>query len=129
MQILKEMMEEIKISNLGDTVKMYEKKLNRLRAKADKMLAEGTLGPNLTRGYALPQVQSTEDGKSVPNFIPLFDEAMRRMDAAKRALGLVNKLPPGESRTMHKRRVMGNLNRIRTLVYDIQMKLGIGDEE
>ena len=45
-----------------------------------------------------------------------FDEAAKRLDAARRGLGLVNKLPAGQERTENRRRIMGNLNRLRALV-------------
>lgn len=40
-------------------------------------------------------------------------ELSKRMEAARRALGLTNKLQAGVPRTMHRKRIMGNLNSIR----------------
>lgn len=47
------------------------------------------------------------------NLDSLFDETARMLDAAKRGLGLTNKLGDSASRTRFRSRVMGNLNRIR----------------
>lgn len=52
----------------------------------------------------------------------MFDEATRRLDAAKRGLGLSNKLPP-EERRANKSRIMGNMNRLRALIYQILKKV------
>lgn len=46
----------------------------------------------------------------------MLDMAIERMNAAKRALGLVNKLEPGETRARHASRVMSNLNTLRAQV-------------
>lgn len=43
-------------------------------------------------------------------------ELSKRFDAAKRGLGIVNKLPNGPQKTMHARRVMINLNQIRAML-------------
>lgn len=123
--ILPELVELIKIEKLGEAIVSYDKKLKRLKINADKMIAEGVLDFNM------PNVKTVDkdSGKEVPNLDAIFGEANKRLEAARRALGLVNKLPQGESRTMHKRRIMGNLNRIRALVYDLQLKLGLEDHD
>lgn len=46
----------------------------------------------------------------------MFEEAVKRLDAARRGLGLTNKLPPGPQRQQHRARILGNLNRLRALV-------------
>lgn len=62
-------------------------------------------------------VEGVTDLTSAPNDIMgLFDEASKRLDAAKRGLGLTNRLPQGEERSQHRSRIMGNLNRIRALL-------------
>lgn len=43
-------------------------------------------------------------------------ELTKRMEAARRGLGLVNKFPAGPSRTEHRKRIMGNLNTIRAML-------------
>lgn len=55
-----------------------------------------------------------------------FDEAAKRLDAAKRGLGLVNKLPPGDQRTENRRRIMANLNRLRALIARIAKEADAG---
>lgn len=46
----------------------------------------------------------------------MFTDAVRRLEAARKGLGLTNKLPPGPSRQQHRARILGNLNRLRALV-------------
>lgn len=43
-------------------------------------------------------------------------ELTKRMEAARRGLGLVNKFPAGPARTEHRKRIMGNLNTIRAML-------------
>ena len=45
--------------------------------------------------------------------LSLFMEMQKRFEAAKRALGLVNKLKDSPSRTRNRSRIMSNLNKIR----------------
>jgi len=42
-----------------------------------------------------------------------MDAVMKQLDAARRGLGLVNKLGDSPSRTTNRSRIMGNLNKIR----------------
>lgn len=53
----------------------------------------------------------------------LFDEASKRLQIAKRALGLANKLSKPEERTHHKKVVIGILNRLRALVNRLTINL------
>lgn len=53
-----------------------------------------------------------------------MDQVMKQMEAAKRGLGLVNKLGDGPSRTRNRSRIMGNMNRIRANVRRIEKMLG-----
>lgn len=57
----------------------------------------------------------TDLGVPANDLVAAFDEAEKRLGAAKRGLGLVNKLPPGEERSENRRRIMANLNRLRAL--------------
>lgn len=52
-----------------------------------------------------------------------MDQVMKQMDAAKRGLGLVNKLSDSPSRTKNRSRVMGNMNRIRGNIRRIEKML------
>lgn len=52
-----------------------------------------------------------------------IDEAIKRLMAAKRALGLVNKLPDSASRTTNRSRIMGNLNKLNALVNRMAKKI------
>ncbi len=58
-----------------------------------------------------------------PDLDTAMDQLAKRLEAARRGLGLTNKLPPGDSRIMHRRKIMGNLNKIRSLFNFIQKKL------
>ena len=53
----------------------------------------------------------------------IFDEASRRLQVAKKALGLANKLSKPEERSHHKKVVIGILNRLRALVNRLTTKL------
>jgi len=52
-----------------------------------------------------------------------MDQVMKQMEAAKRGLGLVNKLGDSPSRTKNRSRIMGNMNRIRANVRRIEKML------
>lgn len=52
-----------------------------------------------------------------------LDVAIERMAAAKKALGIVNKLQPGDFRAKHASRVLSNLNKIRGLVRRLEQKI------
>lgn len=58
-----------------------------------------------------------------PDLDTAMDQLAKRLEAARRGLGLPNKLPPGDSRVLHRRKIMGNLNKIRSLFNFIQKKL------
>lgn len=58
----------------------------------------------------------TDLGTSANDLAAAFDEASKRFEAARRGFGLVNKLPAGPERTEHRKRILGNLNRLRALV-------------
>lgn len=53
----------------------------------------------------------------------IFDEASKRLQVAKRALGLANRLSKPEERAHHKKVVIGILNRLRALVNRLTAKL------
>jgi hypothetical protein len=54
-----------------------------------------------------------ESADSVAFLASMIEQISARFDAAKRGLGLVNKLTPGQSKRKHASRVMINLNTIR----------------
>lgn len=58
-----------------------------------------------------------------------LEEIEHRFAAARRGLGLVNKLPNGESKTFHRKRIMGNLNRIRVLLAQVQAAVARQEQE
>lgn len=53
-----------------------------------------------------------------------FMEVERRFAAARKALGIANRLPSPEDRRKHKSRIMGMLNQLRAAIADIQRELG-----
>ena len=69
-------------------------------------------------------VENTGNDLSVSTLDSL-DEISKRFDAAKRGLGLVNKLSPGPSKKKHASRILGNLNRIRGLLRRVENQLAL----
>jgi len=61
----------------------------------------------------VPPPGSVEADGSMEEVMDAMDTVMKQMDAARRGLGLVNKLADSPSRTKNRSRVMGNMNRIR----------------
>lgn len=57
----------------------------------------------------------------------MFDETSKMLDAARRGLGLTNKLKDSALRTTARSRIMGNLNRIRAKLSRITKALGSYD--
>jgi len=53
-----------------------------------------------------------------------METVMKQMDAAKRAMQILNKMADSPSRTRNKSRVMGNLNKIRGSLQRIQKMMG-----
>ena len=49
-----------------------------------------------------------------------LDQAIARLDAAKRALGIANRLTNPESRAKHRGRIMGMLNALRASLWRLQ---------
>lgn len=106
---LKEMMDDVKLVNARDALIKFEPVMEALKKKIDskKTLVEGVLD--------LPD--------SGGNIEADFAEATKRLEAARRALQLVNKLPAGPSRGEHSKRIFKNMNQIRGLVMRIQRAL------
>ena len=74
--------------------------------------------------------EGVTDLNSAPgDFIGMFDEAIKRLEAAKRGIGITNKLPPGEERIFHRHKIMGNLNRIRGLLTRIMKNADSNDAD
>jgi len=71
------------------------------------LLHEGVL--NATRCLVALSERLNFDSKDI-------EQAVKMLDAAKRGLGFVNKLPAGTEKVKHAQRVMGNLNKIRGFV-------------
>ncbi len=75
-------------------------------------------------GNKMPRPGQVDTGGSIEEVLSAMEQVTKQMDAAKRGLGLVNKLPPGESRGTNASRIMGNMNRIRANVRRIEKMLG-----
>jgi len=71
----------------------------------------------------MPMPGQVQGGGSMEEVIAGMEQVMQQMDAAKRGLGLVNKLADGPSRTKNRSRIMGNMNRIRANVRRIEKML------
>lgn len=54
-----------------------------------------------------------------------MEDVSKRFEAARRGLGLVNKLQAGPSKKKHGARVLGNLNRIRGLLRRLEKQLAV----
>lgn len=52
-----------------------------------------------------------------------YDIAISRLQAAKRAIGILNRFPPGPYKKKHASRIFTNLNHLRRLVIRIQNQL------
>ena len=53
------------------------------------------------------------DYPSADNIMGAMETVMKQMEAARRAMAIINKMADSPSRTKNRSRVMGNLNRIR----------------
>ena len=52
-----------------------------------------------------------------------LNDLSNRFDAAKRGLGIVNRLSAGQTKLKHTQRVMSNLSRIRTDIANLEKKI------
>lgn len=71
----------------------------------------------------MPAPGGVEGGGDMEEIMAGMDQVMKQMDAAKRGLGIVNKLGDSPSRTRNRSRVMGNMNRIRGNLQRIEKML------
>ena len=72
-----------------------------------------------------------EDALALPAHLTLpemLDEAYRRFQAARRALGLSNKLSDPSQRKQHRSKIMKAINGLRTLLGEISKELGYDKE-
>lgn len=66
------------------------------------------------------------EGMTKDDFFEIGDmlqDALNKYSAAKRGLGIANKLQDPADRAVHRSRIMGNMNRLRALVRRIEQKL------
>lgn len=66
------------------------------------------------------------EGMTAKQFYEIGDmlqDALNKYSAAKRGLGIANKLTNPAEKAMHRSRIMGNMNRLRTLVSKIEQML------
>lgn len=71
----------------------------------------------------MPAPGKVEGGNTMDDVMAAMDTVMQQMEAAKRGLGLVNKLADSPARTTNRSRVMGNMNRIRANIRRIEKML------
>ena len=99
-----------------------EKEFLELQEKANKLLdklniiverfdTDNDFGK--TREMPPPPGEVEPSGSNMEDIVAAMDTVIRQLEAAKKGLGLVNKLPDSPSRTINRSRVMKNLNRIR----------------
>ncbi len=74
--------------------------------------------------YLPPRPGQAEPSSSEENDVLVaMDRVIRQMEAAKRALGLSNRLGDGPSRTKNRSRILGNMNKIRANLRRIEKML------
>lgn len=84
---------------------------------ADDGVVNDPAAPMPRPGQVAPEAGNMEEVMSA------MDQVMKQMEAAKRGLGLVNKLGDSPSRTRNRSRIMSNMNRIRANVRRIEKML------
>lgn len=93
---------------------------------ANRLAGEETPAPmgDMPAAERMPAPGGVEaGGGSMEEVMTAMEQVMKQMEAARRGLGLVNKLPDSPSRTRNRSRVMGNMNRIRANVRRIEKML------
>ncbi len=83
---------------------------NRIENAATPRGAMGTGDSNMMGSYGPGKVPV---GNNMDEILDGLERTSTQLMAAKRGLGLVNKLAPGKSRGEHASRIMGHLNRVR----------------
>lgn len=101
------------MENLGKELEEMETEISSLKEKAEK-LKEGNDPMAFSKGD-----QSVGE---------LFDEAQKRMNTAKWAFGLTNKLKDPEDRKKHRRNFMIVMNKLRALINKLIKKLTVEDD-
>lgn len=109
-QILEEREFQKEMEGYGIELDVMENDLKKLREKA-KQLNEGPT--------------DFSDDMSVGE---IFDEAQKRMNTARWAFGLTNKLKDPEDRKKHRRNFMIVMNKLRALINKLIQKLTTEDE-
>ena len=106
---------------LADIVQL-EKATNLLEFNMGNILNRAHNRLNPVKDFA---TQSGENGQVElkDDFIEKVDEAMKRLQAARTGLGLVNKLKDPGQRAAHKSRIMKNLNLLRMIVLHMEQEL------
>jgi hypothetical protein len=72
------------------------------------------------------KASTLREGMSKEDFFAIGDmlqDALNKYSAAKRGLGIANRLQDPADRAVHRSRIMGNMNRLRALVRSIEQKL------
>jgi len=113
MSLIKELVNSAISQKINSNLTILETKLKRIGDAKSFLLKEGVLD-------------------DLPDDIGLaYDEALKRLEAAKRAVSLLKKLPAGQSKTLHTRRIWANMNKISGLIRRIQKSLTteVSDEE
>jgi hypothetical protein len=95
-------------------MKVTEEKLNKAIDILKKDISENlSIIMKNSVGVLLEAVDDTND----------YDEAIKRLEAAKRAIGILNRFPSGPYKKKHASRIFTNLNHLRRLVLKMQSQL------
>lgn len=91
------------------TEKMIQNTLSTSDLEVQLALYQVELNKHMAFVETLPLMEEQDMGM----IAALFDDTTRMLDAAKRGLGITNKLKDSALRTKSRHRIMGNMNRIR----------------
>ena len=91
------------------TEKMIQNTIDTLDLEVQLALYQVELNKHMAFVETLPLMEQAD----MSRITVLFDETMKMLAAAKRGLGITNKLKDSSLRTVSRSRIMGNLNRIR----------------
>ncbi len=90
---------------------------------SDKLAGQDMPPQEMGDTERMPAPGQVEAGGSMEEIMAAMEQVMKQMEAAKRGLGLVNKLGDSPSRTTNRSRLMGNMNRIRANLRRVEKML------
>lgn len=91
---------------------------------ADRLAGEKpAMQDEMPQDEKMPRPGQVDPGEDMEKTMSAMEQVIKQMKAAKRGMGLVNKLGSSSSRTMNKSRVMGNMNKIRANLRRVEKML------